>query len=109
MNKWANDPIHTYIVIVGVAHLETTVPLIRGARSSCVVAENVAKRMASSPLATATPDVSLHGVRLGEIVPRPNKQHGLDRRVCLTGVACQRSVHDKVGQRHGEWDEKEIG
>lgn len=109
MNKWANDPIHTYIVIVGLAHLETTVPLIRGARSSCVVAENVAKRMASSPLATATPDVSLHGVRLGEIVPRPNKQHGLDRRVCLTGVACQRSVHDKVGQQHGEWDEKEIG
>lgn len=73
----------TYIVVIGGSHLETPVSYfsqvaLRGSGGY------IPKGMASFPFTLASPQVSLHWVGRGEIVPRPEKLHGLYVRVGMT-------------------------
>lgn len=72
----------TYIVVVRLAHLETTAPrvLVR----VLFIADYILEREASSPLALATSGVPLHAIAHGEIIPGANEAHGLDRWLRLT-------------------------
>jgi hypothetical protein len=49
-----------YIVIVGVAHFQATIPLETS--SLIIVADNVLERVAAAPLAAVPSNVTLHGV-----------------------------------------------
>lgn len=74
----------TYVVVVGVAHLETTVP--RRADAAVVVAGDVLEGVAALPLATIPPRVALHGVGRGEVIPGTDQAYGLYRRL---GLSCR--------------------
>lgn len=64
------------------AHPETTAPLV--VLRVLIIADYILEREASSPLAMATSGVPLHAITHGEIIPRANEAHGLDRWLRLT-------------------------
>lgn len=72
----------TYIVVVRLAHLETTTPRVMV--RVLIIADYILEREASSPLAMATSGVPLHAIAHGEIIPGANEAHGLDRWLRLT-------------------------
>lgn len=72
----------TYIVVVRLAHLETTAPRVMV--RVLFIADYILEREASSPLALATSGVPLHAIAHGEIIPGANEAHGLDRWLRLT-------------------------
>jgi hypothetical protein len=52
---------------------------------SVVVTGHILEGIASLPLIPAPADITLHGVVVGKIVPRPKKMDGLNTRFRLTG------------------------
>ena len=71
-----------YIVVVGVAHLETTVPCF----GRDMVREDILEGMTALPLPLASSGVTVHWVRRGEVVPGTNETHSLNGR-CGLAVA----------------------
>jgi hypothetical protein len=64
---WLTMPF-TYIVPISAAHLETSVSFL-GAGCGNAVTDDVLKTMTTRPVFRPYTSISLHGVRLAEIVP----------------------------------------
>ena len=64
------------------AHLQTTTSFVMV--WAPMIVHDVLECEASSPLALATSTVPLHAIAHGEVVPRANEAHGLDRGLRLT-------------------------
>jgi hypothetical protein len=64
---WLTTPF-TYIVPISAAHLETSISFLV-AGGGIAVTDNVLKTMTTCPVLRPYTSISLHGVRLAEIVP----------------------------------------
>ena len=63
--------LNTYVVVVGLPHLQTTVTF--RSRITLSIVDNVPESVASAPLTAVSSDVTLHCVCFGKVVPGPNK------------------------------------
>ena len=64
------------------AHLEPPIPF--GYASSFTITDDILEGVATPPLATIPSTVPFHRVCFGEVVPRSDKMHNLNRGMCLS-------------------------
>jgi len=71
--------VSAYIKVIGLAHLQPPVP--PGAGTTITITDDVLERVAASPLTAVSPNIALHAVGFGEVVPGPDQMNGLGGRV----------------------------